>query len=108
MIIDAHAHIGFNETLNAAAKEVSVSMRKAGIGKALVFASAMSDCLTERLLREIAPYPDRMYGIGSVSPLLKNQPSLKQVEAWLKGGRIRGLKFYTGYEHFYPADRLIR
>jgi hypothetical protein len=110
MIIDAHTHIGFGGIIDmhASAEELLVSMKKAKIDKALVFAGELNDCSTERLLDAVASYPKQLYTIGSVSPLSPKKPTLKQVENWLAKKQIYGLKFYPGYEHFYPADASVR
>ncbi len=108
MIIDAHTHIGFNTLCDTTAQELLASMTKAGIDKSFVFAGEMFDLPTERLIKEIAPYKEQLYAIGSISPLLPNIPSVGQVEDWLRQEQIHGIKFYTGYEHFYPADSSIR
>ena len=108
MIIDAHVHIGFNKVCSSTAAELLASMRRAKIDKALVFAGEINDCPTERMLEAIAPHAGKLHGIGSISPLSKKLPPLAKVEGWLKGGRIRGLKFYPGYEYFYPYDKAVR
>ncbi len=108
MIIDAHTHIGFNKVCDSTVKELLASMKRAGIDKALVFAADINDLPTERLLTEIAPHRDKLYPIGSISPLSSKLPSLKKVEQWLSRKQIHGLKFYPGYEYFYPADASLR
>jgi len=111
MIVDAHTHIG-HKTLVATPADLVKSMDKAGIDKSMVFAGRMWEQATEILLDEIAPFGDRLYAVGSVSPL-DDVPNLNdekivervhKVREWLKAGTIRGLKFYPGYEHFYPYD----
>lgn len=105
MIIDAHTHLGLG---GAKADALVVSMQKAKIDKALVFAGGINNYSTEQLLQDIAPYSGTLYAIGSVSPLSSLRPSLQQVEAWLVAKQIHGLKFYPGYEYFYPADASLR
>ena len=89
MIIDAHTHLGLAD---AKANELVDSMQKAKIDKALVFAGAINNYSTEQLLQDIAPYQERLYAIGSVSPLSSTRPSLQQVENWLAVKQIYGLK----------------
>lgn len=105
MIIDAHTHLGLAD---AKVNELITSMQKANIDKALVFAGEINNYSTEQLLKDIAPYRGILYAIGSVSPLSSERPSLKQVEDWLIANQIYGLKFYPGYEYFYPADASLR
>jgi predicted TIM-barrel fold metal-dependent hydrolase len=107
-IIDMHTHIGFNNIISSSPAELVESMIKAGIEKSLVFAGHINNCSTTQLLEAIKPYKDKLYGIGSISPNKECQPQPLEIESLLKENRIHGLKFYTGYEHFYPADTIIR
>jgi hypothetical protein len=45
--------------------------------------------------------------VGAISPLAA-RPSLKTVHGWLKKRQIHALKFYPGYEYFFPYDRKLR
>lgn len=107
MIIDAHTHIGFNGIINDRAPELIKSMNKAKIDLALVLAGDMNNCPTEKIISELSSYADRLLPVGTISPLApKATPA--QVEGWLKAKKIYGLKFYPGYEYFYPADPVLR
>lgn len=108
MIIDSHTHIGFNETLSGKTETLVQALRDGGVDKALVFAGNLNECSVDRLLAEIAPYEGMLYAIGSVTPGERPSYTVEQVEAWLASGAIRGLKFYCGYEYFYPADASVR
>ena len=110
MIIDSHTHIGFGGIIDmhASAEQLIASMKKAKIDKALVFGGEMNACSIDRLLSAIAPYPKQLYAIGSVSPLSPQKPTVEKVEDLLSKKQIHGLKFYPGYEHFYPADASVR
>jgi predicted TIM-barrel fold metal-dependent hydrolase len=108
MIVDAHTHIGFGRSLMATPDALVRSMKRAGIGRSLVFAGRIGQCSTEALLEAIAPYRDRLFPVGSVSPLAKDRPAPKTVEGWLKKGAVHGLKFYPGYEYFHPHDVSVR
>lgn len=108
MIIDAHTHLGSGNLLTANIKNLILSMKKAGIDKAIVFAGEINHCSTEDLLNETKNYPNIIYPVGSISPRSKSKPSLKQVEQWLKETQIYGLKFYPGYEPFFPFDQILR
>ncbi len=90
------------------AKNLLSSMNKAGIDKAFIFAGEVNDCPTEKLLTEVKKYRNKLYPVGSVSPLSARKPKLAQVENWLKNKEIFGLKFYPGYEFFYPDDAALR
>lgn len=107
MIIDSHTHIGFGNAIDARPRSLVASMDKAGIDMSLVFAGRINQCSTEALLEAIEPFKDRLLPVGAISPLA-TRPSLKKVEGWLKKGTIRGLKFYPGYEYFYPYEKVVR
>ena len=108
MIIDAHTHIGFGKAIVATPNELITSMDRASIAAALVFAGRVNQCQTEDLIRAIENFKSRLYPIGSISPLDNERPSLEIVEQWLSKKQIYGLKFYPGYEYFYPADESVR
>lgn len=104
MIVDAHTHIGFSGAIIADPASLVMSMRKAGIDKAMVFAGRINGCSTADLLDAIAPYRGTLYPVGSLTAGKGKRPSAAQVEEWLASGAIHGLKFYPGYEYFYPQD----
>jgi len=109
MIIDAHTHIHLDGHEGKAVPELLSAMDTAHIEKAAVFAAPINGLSTERVLVEIREHRDRLFAVASVSPFLRDfiRP-LNKVEEWLAGGAVHALKFYTGYEHFYPADERIR
>ncbi len=108
MIIDAHAHLGDSELFYGKAEDLIMSMKKAGIDRTFVFAGTINNYPTVKLLKELRKYKGILYPIGSVSPLMKPRPTLTIIESWLKHNEIFGLKFYSGYEHFYPQDNILR
>lgn len=109
-IFDTHTHLGRNpDIIDARADRLVRSMDEAGIEKALVFAGEINDCPNDWLLQEIAPYRDRLVAIGSISPLQRNpKPRNFTIGECLEDGRMAGLKFYVGYEHFYAGDKVLR
>ncbi len=42
--------------------------------------------------------------IGSLDLPNSTPADLKKLEEWMESGAIVGIKFYTGYQHFYPND----
>ena len=108
MIIDSHTHIGSGGLIKISAPQLVKSMEKAGVDKAFVFAGKINNSPTEKLLIETKKYKGKLYPVGSVSPLSANRAKLAQVERWLKNKEIFGLKFYPGYEFFYPDDAVLR
>ncbi len=109
MIIDAHTHIGSGGAIIARAESLLQSMDAARIDRSLVFAGHINECPTERMLEAIAKYPDRLHGVGAVSPLKGEafNPRLNEIDRLLANGALVALKFYLGYEHFYPHDMII-
>lgn len=110
MKIDAHTHTNVgSRTIPTSAAELIASMDKHGIDKALVFAGRFNDCRNDRLLRQLAPHAGRLYAVGCVSPIHdKRRATLDSVQHLLRTGKIVALKFYLGYEHYYPTDKRIR
>lgn len=105
MIIDAHSHIHLPGHEGQAVPELLKAMDAAKIDMAAVFAGCINGLPTERVLKETEAHQDRLFVVGSVSPIMKGyQEPPAKVDEWLDSGRVRALKFYTGYEHFYPHD----
>lgn len=120
MIIDAHTHIG-KKTIVASAEDLVRSMDKSKIDKALVFAGKINEQSTETLLRDINDFKGRLYGIGSISPvhyehesissqakLILHSNDFKYINKAFEEELIYGLKFYIGYEHYYPNDPRLK
>ncbi len=114
MIIDTHTHLGRNEHINASVKQLLESMDGAGINKALVFANDMFDCSNEWMLEQIAPHKDRLYGVAAyhfidrtatIGPYARTMKKCAdQLVSWYEEKKIVAVKFYTGYDHYYPID----
>lgn len=104
MIIDCHTHIGKNYSVDMLLK----SMDKAGIDKALVFAGQIHDnsigCTNEYLLEQIKHHNDRLYGVACYHPS-DNIVNLSNLLA--NNANIVAVKFYLGYDHWYPNDDRI-
>lgn len=109
-IIDSHTHIRLDHNNSSqGVKNLLNAMRAARIDKAAVFAAPISGLSTESVLAQTESYQDKLFVVGSISPVMPAFiRSIETVEEWLKGGRVKALKFYTGYEHFYPADDRLR
>lgn len=110
MIIDAHTHIHLDPGANGQEiKDLLADMDDAGIGMAAVFAASINALPTERVIAETEPHRDRLFVVGCVSPIMEGYDTAPRVvDRWLRNGDVRALKFYTGYEHFYPADARLR
>lgn len=107
MIIDAHTHIRKGSRGPHCVKALVASMKKNGIDKAIVIADSHEDnCTNEQMFKAIAPYEGTLYAVVTLSPFLP-LVGLRKFEGWLRERKIYGLKFYPGYEHFYPGDELF-
>jgi predicted TIM-barrel fold metal-dependent hydrolase len=106
-IIDVHTHVGPGGAIIASVDKLLRSMDAAGIDTALAFAGRINDCDNAWLLREITAHRDRIVAVGSVSPL-HEEIDLKQLEDLLGTGTLAALKFYVGYEHYFPTDPALR
>lgn len=111
MIIDCHTHLGRNEHIKARATELLKSMDAAHIDKAFVFAGQLNALSNEDMLKEIAPYKDRLLGVAAAHPLDPSFTKMSEVQDdavklanWYGEGKIKAVKFYTGYDHYYPFD----
>jgi len=108
MVIDSHVHLGFNDSMSSTADELVASMNQHGVDIAMVFSSPLHHAPTEMMLTATADHRDRLAVVGTVSPLAPDRPDLATVRRWFEQDGVRALKFYLGYEHFYPADACLR
>ena len=107
MLIDAHTHIRKGSKGPHCVKALVASMKKNGIDKAIVIAdSHEDDCTNAQVLRAVAPYRGKLFPVVTMSPFY-DRPDVELFEEWLCEKIIYGLKFYPGYEHFYPGDELF-
>ncbi len=111
MVIDAHVHLGRNENISASVDELLKSMDQATIDKALVFAGALNACPNEYMLEQIAPHKDRLYGVAAAHPLDPKNETMRDIQLdaiklarWFQEEKIVAVKFYTGYDHYYPNN----
>lgn len=100
-IIDCHTHLGRNEHIDCSVDQLLKSMDKAKIDKALVFAGELNDCPNEWMLEQIKPHRDRLYGV-----MAYEHPNLFWIDfkKMAEDNEVVAVKFYTGYEHYYPFD----
>ena len=105
MFIDAHTHIGFGGAYpNATPEKLIASMDEAGIHIALVIASPRDNCDTRVLTDAIRPYGNRLFAAAYGFPA----QSIAVLENLLWHKEVVAVKFYPGYEWFFPADHSIR
>jgi predicted TIM-barrel fold metal-dependent hydrolase len=109
MIIDSHTHIGRNEHINSSAEDLLRSMDSCGIDKALVFAGKLNDAPNEYMLEQIKPHKDRLFGVAACHPAdMDWQAAADQLFELIDNRQVVAVKFYLGYDHWYPDDRKIR
>lgn len=101
MIIDCHTHIGRNQHINASVDDLLISMDAAKIDKSLVFAGKLNDISNEYLLEQITPHQDRLYGVACFHPYDKVHDLRSLLE---DNPQIVAVKFYTGYDHWFPNN----
>jgi predicted TIM-barrel fold metal-dependent hydrolase len=101
MIIDAHTHIGRNMHINASVDDLLISMDKAKIDKSLVFAGKLNDISNGYLISQIELHQDRLYGVACFHPY----DNARTLRSFLEDNpQIVAVKFYTGYDHWFPND----
>ncbi|OHA01171.1 MAG: hypothetical protein A3C16_04605 [Candidatus Sungbacteria bacterium RIFCSPHIGHO2_02_FULL_51_29] len=114
MIVDTHTHLG---TYNMLGEKVDVTpdmliaaMDGAGVDHALAFAKEHKlpeqGISTENLISALQKYP-QLHAIGTASPFTLNGKKFHLLKDALKAHVLHGLKFYTGYERFWPNDRRL-
>lgn len=113
MIIDCHTHIGRNEHIKSTVSELLQSMDTAKIDKAMVFAGDLNDCPNNYLLSELSPHRDRLLAVAAAHPNKWKKMSEVQQDAGrladlYQSADIVAVKFYTGYDHYYPFDSSAR
>lgn len=112
MVIDCHTHLGRNEHVNATVDQLLSSMDKAKIDQALVFGCDFNDCPNNYLFSELKPHRDRLLPVAAIHPF-KYDPSQdfdmgSKMADLYQAADIVAVKFYTGYDHYYPGDERAR
>ncbi|MFO0764952.1 MAG: amidohydrolase family protein [Patescibacteria group bacterium] len=104
MLIDVHTHIGPQEPMMKTAAELVAAMDVAKIDLSLAFACPINGCDNEWLKGQIAVFPGRLKGVATISPIHDRPEKLLPLRRSFESGDFVALKFYLGYEHFYPDD----
>jgi len=106
VIIDSHTHIGRNSHINSDAETLLRSMDKSKVDKALVFAGKLNDAPNEYLWEQLAPHKDRLFGVAAWHPNDQTIDKIILTHA-IEAGKVYAVKFYLGYDHWYPNDNRI-
>lgn len=102
-ITDFHSHIG--ETVGKSKEDLLRSMDEAGIERSVIYAGGCLLMSNEELIRTIKWHPDRFLGACSLTGQeLHDADKVREAEELLLRDDIIGMKFYTGYEHYYATD----
>lgn len=105
-IIDCHTHLGRNEHINASVDQLLKSMDNAKIDRSLVIAGKLNNHPNEEMYRVLKPHRDRLYGIAAWHPNDSLNDFL-ELQLAITDGLVSGVKFYLGYDHWYPNDQRI-
>lgn len=106
MIIDSHTHNFEHESKYYSPEDLISSMDEAGIDYSLLIADGTVGGTTsaEEAIKICEKYP-RLKAIGNFE--YSNLDRNKRLIEYLNQGKIHGVKFYPGYENFFPQDEKI-
>lgn len=112
MIIDSHTHLGRNNHILASVDQLLVSMDGARIDQALVFAGDLNDAPNNWTQEQIKPHRDRLKMVACANPLKWDTYAWLEQDAskladMYQAGEIVAVKFYTGYDHYFPNDKVM-
>lgn len=111
MIIDSHVHISIYDN-NATSLEEAFGlflkeMQKSGVNYAIIIPDNIegSDNIAD-LGRAIKLIGERrnLFLLGSPQIIQRGKSELEKYEKLLKGGKIKGLKFFPGHDSYYPTN----
>lgn len=111
MIIDCHTHLNQYEdesqpALPAALDRLRETMRRNRVDIALVLSSyrvSPGRPSTRELVHALRDVKN-IKVVAGISYERRGSTDLAEVREYLQAGRVKGLKFYCGYEPFYPHD----
>lgn len=114
MIIDCHTHLhAFGDSRRLTVPErlgvLREEMDRAGVGAAVVLTShfGAEDPTAEQVLEAVGG-DERFALVAGVDCRGGSPANLEELRALLRGGRIRGLKLYPGYQPFWVHDAALR
>ena len=114
MIIDSHTHIGilpdsiYSESYHKNLEMILKEAEENKVEKLIIIAGLERkedgfNVSTKTLLDLIKDHSN-VYAIAGID-INYEKEDLKQLEEWLESKKVVGIKFYTGYQHFYPNDK---
>ncbi len=112
MKIDAHTHIGkLPNSLYTESHEKNLGLilkeaKESGVDALIMIAGMEKEDgrnpTTESLINLISNHKN-VHAVAGIN-IDYEKAYLDRLENWLKERKIVGVKFYTGYQHFYPSD----
>jgi predicted TIM-barrel fold metal-dependent hydrolase len=112
MKIDAHTHIGklpnspYSESYEKNLALILDEAKQNGVDALIMIAGLEKEDgrnLTTKSLINLISSHKNIYAVAGID-INYEKEYLVQLEKWLKEKQIIGIKFYTGYQHFYPND----
>ncbi len=110
-VIDAHVHINFERPLSQElAAKIGLTYTPEGllrdmddnnVVRALVMTVPGQIETAKRFAKQ---FPERFWVAGSADPKNLTDDYLMALESDMADGSIRAIKFYVGYQHYYPDD----
>lgn len=112
LIIDCHVHINQYElmqdvpTLEGRLEALQTEMTSNNVDYALILSSYKTDEYrpSARQIIEATKRYDNLGVVAGFSIDNHTDEDLKDYRRWIKEGHVKGLKIYSGYEHYYPYD----
>lgn len=115
MIIDVHTHINnYHEekvtSLEECLGRLTDAMAANRVDYALVLSSykVTKDRPSTRQVVEAIRGMDNLGVVAGISYLNYNHRDIREIGEYLEQGLVKGLKFYPGYEPFYPNDSRLK
>ena len=115
MIIDVHTHINnYHEdkvlSLNDCLNKLTDTMQDNGVDYSLILSSykVNEHRPSTKSVVEAISKRDNLGVVAGISYLNYTHRDLREVSEFIENGLIKGLKFYPGYEPFYPNDTRLK
>ncbi len=108
MIIDCHTHNGKFNGKYRTPEELIASMDEAGIDISFLFANLHSGggVPTSKVVEIAKQYP-RLKAVGNITYATLESGQIETITQHVKNKEIIAIKFYLGYEAFYPTDEKL-
>ena len=116
-ILDCHVHLNNYDKINKAEKKflsleerlnaLLESMQNNNIDYSIILSSYKVDNdrpSTYQIIDSVKRHSSRLGVVAGFSIDNHACEDLENYRKWLKGGLIKGIKLYCGYEHHYPYD----